>query len=145
MKLVKYISVLLVYLMAIKIQAHNILGVLPLPYRSHNFFFQALMKGLAKRGHHVDVISHYETTDPPKNYRTIFRFKHLKLMKLDIENVTDETIFDTFKNVVKLAMVEKGNAVCELLADDKIQQFIKDAKENRTYDLILTEIIFLIH
>lgn len=36
---------------------YRILGIFPLNGRSHMMMFEQLMKGLAKRGHQVDVVS----------------------------------------------------------------------------------------
>lgn len=39
--------------------ALNILGIFPLPGRSHYTVGEEILKGLAEKGHKVDVISHF--------------------------------------------------------------------------------------
>nr|XP_015838844.1 PREDICTED: 2-hydroxyacylsphingosine 1-beta-galactosyltransferase isoform X2 [Tribolium castaneum] len=51
----------------------KILGVFPVPGRSHYILGSSLMKALAEKGHDVTVISCFEEQNPPKNgtYRDI--------------------------------------------------------------------------
>lgn len=42
---------------------YNILAIFPLNARSHFVMFERLLKGLAAKGHEIDVVSHY----PQKN------------------------------------------------------------------------------
>ncbi|CAB0034905.1 unnamed protein product [Trichogramma brassicae] len=51
--------------------AYRILGVFPFAGKSHNIIFESLMKGLAKRGHQVDVVTHFPLVEPLKNYNDI--------------------------------------------------------------------------
>lgn len=51
----------------------RILGVFPTPSPSHYILGNALLKGLAERGHDVTMISPYSEKNPPRNgsYRDI--------------------------------------------------------------------------
>lgn len=40
-------------------EGYRILGVFPLPQKSHFIMYEKLMKGLAEKGHTVDVVSHF--------------------------------------------------------------------------------------
>lgn len=46
------------------IQNYNILGVFPFNGRSHFVMFERLLKGLAAKGHKVDVVSHFPQQRP---------------------------------------------------------------------------------
>lgn len=50
----------------------NILGIFPLPSPSHHILGSALLKELAKRGHHVTMLSPYPFKKPVENYTDIF-------------------------------------------------------------------------
>lgn len=51
---------------------YRILAVLPVPSRSHYYIGQNLMKGLAKEGHDVTVISPFKEKKPIENYNEVF-------------------------------------------------------------------------
>lgn len=51
---------------------YRILGVFAIPVKSHYYVGQALMQGLAERGHEVTVISPFAAKNPIKNYNEVF-------------------------------------------------------------------------
>lgn len=53
------------------VNSYRILGVLPTNSKSHYKVGDALMRGLAKVGHSVTVISPYVPAKPIENYRAI--------------------------------------------------------------------------
>lgn len=60
------LSVLLLFLTE-SVQCLKILGVFPLPSKSHYILTKNLMRALAEKGHEVTVISPFGEKDPPKN------------------------------------------------------------------------------
>jgi glucuronosyltransferase len=52
-------------------QGARILGLFPMPGKSHYIVSEALMKGLASRGHHVTVFSPFPEKSPLPNYTVI--------------------------------------------------------------------------
>jgi glucuronosyltransferase len=52
-------------------QGARILGLFPTPGKSHYFVSEALMKGLASRGHQVTVFSPFAEKSPIPNYTVI--------------------------------------------------------------------------
>lgn len=52
-------------------QAYNILGIFPTTSKSHHFSGGALLRGLAKAGHNVTMISPFPLSKPMPNYRDI--------------------------------------------------------------------------
>lgn len=61
----------------------RILGVFPLPGKSHYILGSALMKELAERGHDVTIITPFTEKEKPKNgsYTEIELFELMKEMK----------------------------------------------------------------
>ncbi|GLH07824.1 Protein of unknown function, partial [Gryllus bimaculatus] len=51
--------------------AGRILGLFYFPARSHFIIFEPLLQELAKRGHQVDVVSHFPLEKPLSNYTDI--------------------------------------------------------------------------
>lgn len=134
-----FIILLLIYFFKTDIDAYRILGVFAWAFKSHNMLFQTLFKGLAKQGHQVDVISHYELVNPPKNYKTI-----LNLANLDV--VHPETQFDSVEKTREntddlIAFTKHGMSVCALLSHEKMQDILRNPPKNPAYDLIIIEVI----
>lgn len=61
------------------VSCYRILGVFPNPAKSHYIVGDALMKGLAAKGHDVTMISAYQQIEPVKNFRAI----HLEQSRSD--------------------------------------------------------------
>lgn len=117
---------------------YRILGIFPFAARSHNIFFEALIKGLAKAGHQFDVISHYEIENPPKNYRRI-----LDLNEYQNQRVTDNEIekaFEFDKNTIQHISTIYGNDLCEMMGSEKMQRIFQNSLKERSYDLVISEV-----
>lgn len=54
------------------VSSYKILGVFHPPCRSHYIAGNALMKGLARAGHEVTIITAFKEKDPIENYEEIF-------------------------------------------------------------------------
>ena len=139
MHLTKFI-ILLISFLAMQVYTSRILGVFPLSFKSHNIFFQAIMKRLAKRGHQVDVISHYDLPNPPKNYKTIINLKNLSDSHANTQFASIQDAIDAIQNAAKLAENVYGLNICKLMSHEKIQKFLKNPPKNPGYDLIITEV-----
>jgi hypothetical protein len=68
-----FITVLLFLTTAFLAESAKILGVFPVPGRSHYILGSTLLKALAEKGHDVTMISCFGEKDPPKNgtYRDV--------------------------------------------------------------------------
>jgi glucuronosyltransferase len=53
------------------VHSAKFLGIFPIPLRSHNIVFRALTRELARRGHHVTVISSFPEQPPVPNITDI--------------------------------------------------------------------------
>lgn len=54
-----------------EVKCYRVLGVSVSRMKSHEFFFKALMKGLAEDGNNVTFISHFQSTTPTPNLEEI--------------------------------------------------------------------------
>ncbi|KAK0079330.1 hypothetical protein PV326_008802, partial [Microctonus aethiopoides] len=133
------LDVYLTLFIAAIIVAFRILGIFPLNGRSHMMMFEQLMKGLAKRGHQVDVVSTFPLKKPHPNYTDIVIPAATQSL---INNISYNHI-QTFlrSNVVHFMTTQLGNKFCEKgLAFSEIQKLIKNPPTNPPYDLVITEI-----
>lgn len=139
----KLIGLLFISGVIVEINSYRILGVFPMNSRSHNNMFDPLMKGLAKRGHKIDVISHFELKNPPDNYRTII---NLHGTRHDLtNNISVEHASQIGHDPIIHISTTYGNEFCELMNLEEFQKIIKNPIHH--YDLIITEVknnIFII-
>lgn len=127
-----------------EVDTYRVLGVFPLNFRSHFIFSESILNGLVKEGHRVDVISHYEHTNPPKNYKTI-----LNLAKLDYPYPitkfdTIQNAIDAIKDPVKHLTEIYGITMCPLLGHKKMQDLIRNPPKDSPYDVIIVQVLKLI-
>ncbi|XP_015125431.1 UDP-glucuronosyltransferase, partial [Diachasma alloeum] len=118
----------------------KILGVLPLPGKSHFVMTGSLMKELALRGHQVDVVSVFPLKKPMPNYNDIVVASDDTPMP--VSNIT----YDDIKRFSGFSMNhfvnQAGIQLCDLLSHPKMQELLKTDKG--TYDVIIVE-LFLAH
>lgn len=132
----KIAFVLLMAQMLISINQHSvvesakILCVFPSPGRSHVLVGQALLKGLAKRGHEVTMVSPFKLPKPVKNYRDIYipadDFVH-QLSKSFLEKPPN--IFKTMPVMMRHLMKTTNETIND-------PQFL--AIKNEHFDLVIT-------
>jgi glucuronosyltransferase len=118
---------------------YRILGVFPLHGKSHWIMQEALMKNLAKRGHQVDVVTHFPLEEPIPNYTDISLKGSLpqvmnNVTALEIKNFSNPTL--TISHLVEMA----GNTVCNLMSHPKIQELIKNPPQDPPYDIVIIEL-----
>ncbi|XP_057336618.1 UDP-glucosyltransferase 2-like [Microplitis mediator] len=115
--------------------ALRILGIFPLAGRSHFIPAAQLLKGLAAKGHKVDVVSHFPQSKPLPNYTDI----SLKgTLRIATNNMTynDTRQFNSFSMYQFTYMT--GVEVCGLLGQPVFEKLLKTPKG--TYDLIILEL-----
>lgn len=117
--------------------AYRILAIFPFNSRSHNNVFEGVTRGLAKRGHQVDVVTHFEMKNSPKNYRTIINLSGTR--RNIVNNFTIEFASQLGDDLVPLISVFYGNELCELLALEEIQKLVKNPPRDPPYDILITE------
>ncbi|KAF7987446.1 hypothetical protein HCN44_003208 [Aphidius gifuensis] len=97
-------------------------------------------KGLARRGHQVDVVSPYPLVTPMKNYTDI------TVEPLVTENINDFSYnhFYQYNNIMQFEMyaTQIGNDVCDsILKNSKIKNIINNPPTNPPYDLFIMELL----
>ncbi|XP_012282472.1 UDP-glucuronosyltransferase-like [Orussus abietinus] len=117
--------------------SYRILCIFPLHMKSHQTMFGGLIRGLVKRGHHVDEISHYPQKSSLENYRHVVNLDGT-LPKL-VNGISLEYANNISSDIIEFIAGTNGNKVCELLALDTMQKFIKDLPNGEPYDLVITE------
>ncbi|XP_035737423.1 uncharacterized protein LOC118448362 [Vespa mandarinia] len=120
---------------------YKILGVFPINGKSHWIMMEAMMKGLAERGHQVDVITHFKSRYNNPNYREIILEN---TMGTAVNNLTaKEVVHFGHMNIERLTYIA-GFKLCELLEQPQLQEIIKNPAKNPPYDLVITE-LFVAH
>lgn len=137
------LSLLLVILACDQIaNGYRILGIFPLHGKSHWIMQEALMKDLAKRGHQVDVVTHFPLEKPIPNYRDIS-------LKGSLPYVTNNVTAAEIKHFNSASLVNliqmAGTNICNLLSHPKLQELIKNPPQDPPYDLIILEVSFPIY
>ncbi|KAJ8974383.1 hypothetical protein NQ317_006162 [Molorchus minor] len=116
----------------------NILGVVPLPYYSHNIAFAELWRELSLRGHNVTVITSYPARDPTVTNLTeidvSFTKKHLKYTKE--RGGVKTTMWNVYKNMNRL--IEHLNE--DVLTYPPVQELIHNNEHH--FDVVLVEYLF---
>lgn len=119
----------------------RILGLFPLQVRSHYVMCEELMKGLAAKGHQVDVYSHF----PQK--KTIPNFKDISL-KGTLPAISNNMSFDMSTTTWAPTLMKNwqqgvGKPVCDLMGHPILQQVLHNPPKDPPYDLIITEVKYL--
>lgn len=116
---------------------YRILGMLPLQGPSHWAMMEPLMKGLAQRGHQVDVISHFPQKKPIPNYTDISLAGSLYAVRNNI-SAKDASLFTGSSMKQMIGMI--GSDICELLAHPAVQNVIKNPPQDPPYDIVIQEV-----
>ncbi|XP_058810722.1 UDP-glycosyltransferase UGT5-like [Phymastichus coffea] len=115
----------------------RILGLFPLHGKSHFVMCERLMKGLAEKGHQIDVYSHFPQKKPVPNYNDFSLDGTLP----KIVNNMSYDVFKQFQTVnMEIMMKEIANPVCDLLDIPIFQKLIQDLKTNQPYDVVIIEV-----
>ncbi|OAD58667.1 UDP-glucuronosyltransferase 1-6 [Eufriesea mexicana] len=134
----KYQKILLSLVLAVLVHtdvAYRILCIYPYQGKSHFQMFGTLSRALAKRGHKVDVISHFPTEKPLANYT-------------DIINLSGKGIYSAISveewrkmqlQVTYFIATMFGNSICDLLFREEMQNFIKNPPNDPPYDLVIAQ------
>lgn len=117
--------------------SYRILGLFPLNGKSHWNMQEVLMKELARRGHQVDVVSHFPLKKPIPNYKDI----SLKGSVPEVTNNMTATQALSFSTPSMAALVQMvGSNTCTLFNHPKIQELIKNPPKDPPYDIVILEV-----
>lgn len=100
--------------------------------------FEQLLKGLARKGHQVDVISPFPLEKSYPNYTDIVK---IKAPHAFVNNVTYEFMQHLFSvNPVYAIAILAGNEICKNLENPAILELARNPPKDPPYDAILMEV-----
>ncbi|XP_011881506.1 PREDICTED: UDP-glucuronosyltransferase 2B31-like [Vollenhovia emeryi] len=115
---------------------YRLLGLFPFQGKSHFVMFEQLLKGLARKGHQIDVVSKFPLKKPYPNYTDIVTLPMpIKL----VNNMTFDIMRQLFaENPTYIVATMAGNELCECLEHPEIKQLAQP--KNPPYDAVLIEV-----
>ncbi|KAG7207216.1 hypothetical protein KM043_008894 [Ampulex compressa] len=128
---------LLLAFLALPNDGYRILCFFPFHGKSHFIMFRAICQGLAKRGHQVDMVSHFPREKPMDNYRDIVDLRNTtppivgRFTLAEVKALREEFMYNLAVNY--------GNEICKILGHEKMQRFIKNLPNDPPYDVAITE------
>jgi len=117
---------------------YRLLAIIPYNSYSHFVMFEQLLKGLVRKGHQVDVISHYPLKKPYPNYTDIIMLTPNMKLRNSLTYERMQNGFITFP--VFLIAEIFGNDLCNYLAYSKIQELIRNPPKDPPYDAVVMEV-----
>ncbi|XP_076291113.1 UDP-glucosyltransferase 2 [Lasioglossum baleicum] len=134
----KLLSLICLWTILSTCHGYRILGLFPFNGKSHFIMFEQLMKGLAKKGHQVDVISTFPLKKPYPNYKDMIV---LPAPRQFMNNLTFADMKSMLSSSASHAIATlAGNEVCVSLSDPRIQELVKNPPNDPPYDVILVEV-----
>ncbi|KAL7295541.1 hypothetical protein TKK_0011182 [Trichogramma kaykai] len=116
----------------------RILGLFPYQGKSHFTMCEALMRGLAAKGHQVDVYSHFPLKSPIPNYKD---FSLAGSLPAVANNMTYEDVSKaTGTDMIGLWIGKIGTSVCRLMDHPLFQELFYHPPRDPPYDIIVHEV-----
>ena len=126
-----------------KCDGYRILAVFPMATSSHFVMFKTLSKGLANKGHQVDVVSFFPLKKPHPNYTDIIELTGGSLHPL-INNITFPFMRLRLTSILQFFVNDLGNDICEFMGHPKMLKLLRNPPTDPPYDLVLTEVRHLL-
>lgn len=117
---------------------YRLLGLFPFHAKSHFAMFEQLIKGLARKGHQVDVISPFPLKKPYPNYNDIVNITPPIVLVNNMSYEFMQHLVGT--NPVYAVATMGGNELCGNLENPAIQELARNPPKNPPYDAVLIEI-----
>ncbi|XP_065157289.1 LOW QUALITY PROTEIN: UDP-glycosyltransferase UGT5-like [Atheta coriaria] len=116
----------------------KILGIFPMPSKSHYILGEALLRGLAAKGHQVTMISPYTLDKPMKNYKDVVIDGMVELKDANAHRFTS----------LNTTILEKANLMFELFPaiyhtahnSTNVREFVKKGEK---YDLCVVSFMMM--
>ena len=118
---------------------YRLLGIFPFHGKSHFVMPEALMKGLAKKGHQVDVISTFPLKKPYPNYNDVVKLKAPMAL---VNNISYEFAQLLFRTGLTFSVATiAGNDACKVhLGNPAVKELARNPPKNPPYDAVLMEV-----
>lgn len=115
---------------------YRLLGLFPFQAKSHFVMFEQLLKGLARKGHQVDVVSKFPLKKPYPNYTDIVT---LPTPMIIVNNISFEFMKQLIGvNPTYAVATMGGNELCKYLEQPAIKELARP--KNPPYDAVLIEV-----
>jgi len=115
---------------------YRLLGLFPFQGKSHFVMFEHLMKGLAKKGHQIDIVSTFPLKKPYPNYTDIVK---LPIAMHLVNNMTFEVMQHLLGTTPTYTISTLGgNELCKLLGNPAIKELSQP--KNPPYDAVFIEV-----
>jgi len=140
----KYLGMLLLVTVMTVSESAKILGLFPMPSKSHTAVNVAIVKELAERGHEVTVVSPFPEKSEIPNYKNIVLDekiieKHFATLGIKVEETFKVVDRNTFQ--ISLMLWGLGSLLCEnYLQEPGVQDLIHSKHEH--FDLVIIEAFF---
>lgn len=116
----------------------RVLGLFPFQMRSHYVMGEELMRGLAAKGHQVDVYSHFQLKQKLPNYH---EYSLLGTLPEISNNVTFEVAsIVSGPDMISFWLESAGLPICHLLELPIFQKLLHDPPRDPPYDLVVIEV-----
>ncbi|KAG7207214.1 hypothetical protein KM043_008892 [Ampulex compressa] len=119
-------------------EGYRILGVFPFHGKSHFIMFEQLMKGLARKGHAVDVISPFPLKKSYANYTDLIALPPPRQFVNNLTYMEMQKIISVLP--VHAVATLAGNDLCKFLGHPEVQNLIRHPPQDPPYDLMIMEI-----
>ncbi|CAL1675286.1 unnamed protein product [Lasius platythorax] len=117
---------------------YRLLGLFPFHGKSHFVMFEQLMKGLARKGHQVDVISTFPLKKPYPNYNDIVKLTPPLALVNNMSYEFMQLLLST--NPVYAVATLTGNNICLNLGNPAIQELARNPPRDPSYDAVFIEV-----
>lgn len=121
----------------------RILAIFPLNSHSHSAISISLAKGLAARGHELDVYSHYPLKNPPPNYRD---HSLAGILPDYTNNMTYDVAIQSRLSLspisMKKAFEPMGTLTCGLMDQPVFKDLREKNPKDKPYDLVIIEVSY---
>lgn len=135
----RVIPVMYLWLFCLSIcYGYRFLGIFPFHSKSHFVMYEHLMKGLARKGHQVDIISTFPLKKSYPNYNDIVKLQPPTDL---VNNLTYEMMQSLIgSNPTHAVATLGGNEVCNFLRNPEIQILIREPPKDPSYDAVFIEV-----
>ena len=119
---------------------YRILGIFPFNAKSHFMMYGEIMKGLARKGHQVDVISPFPLKKSFPNYKDVVVYPPVTPGLVNNLTFHDIKLYTAGTPVPFIANVA-GNQLCSGMGNPEVLKFLKNPPSDPPYDVVIVEVI----
>ncbi|XP_036145525.1 uncharacterized protein LOC105840599 [Monomorium pharaonis] len=133
----RVLSVIFPWLFCLSVcDGYRLLALFPFQGKSHFVMFEQLIKGLARKGHQIDVVSQFPLKKPYPNYTDIVTLPTPLIL---VNNMTYDLMLEyTRVNPAHIVATIGGNDICNFLRYPAIKELSRP--KNPPYDAVLMEV-----